>query len=406
MNLNWKIIGAIIAAGVAAAGLIIWVVYYRTPTLNPVQTPNSTFGTSDTRTTTGVTPSQESEALPVVTQVPGQTIFKITDGPVAGATLVTTTNPTSTIARFVLATNGHTFDLLLDSPGAIPKAISNTTIPGIVNAAWSQQGRGVLLQYLDQETTKTAHLALPPPAATTSPVRIQFLPSNISSLAVSPDGANVGYLVRTASGSDGYTSRADGASAKKLFSLPLSHIQLLWPAQTTLLAQSASAAGVAGVVFSINSATGAAAPLIYAPGITATADRSFSRVVYQTAAEDTRVSYSQDLKTGLSRRLSFNPIPELCVWSLATSTVMYCAVPLSYVEPNYLDLLHFGVDGGAMSIVSFDLATGRSTVVSTPGGSEGGEAASIAQLSVSPREDYLLFVRKGDRSLWAVRLSK
>lgn len=405
MSTNIKWIIGIVLAGIAASVLIVWVIYSHSPTFNP-NTPAGTFGTGENTSTVGATASQETNtSLPSVPQtLSTQKVFKLSDGPVAGATLLQTSNPTSTIARFVMATNGHAFDLLLDSQGAVPKTISNTTIPGIAKVLWSEKGRGALLQYLDGAIIKTVHLGLAAAGATTTSLtRIQFLPADISSLAVSPDGTQVAYTVKTAAGVDGYTSRADGADAAKKFSLPLSQIQLLWPAIGTLLAQSAPATGVEGVVFSINSNTGAAAPLIYAQGLTATADRNFNYVIYQTTG-NSRSTYAQNVKTGLATGLSFDPIPELCTWSLATSTVAYCATPLSYVGANYLDQLHLGLDGGAMGIVRFDLTQKTSDTIAMPGGADGGEQADIAEIEVSPSDDYLLFIRKGDRSLWGVRL--
>jgi hypothetical protein len=405
MITNWKGITGILGVAVVAAGIVIWLFYFNTP--GPTEeSPTPSFGVSDTRVTTS--PGEDlttNEELPLVSNTSAKKIFKVADGPIAGATLIETTRPTSTIARFVLATSGHTFDLLLDSQGAVPKAISNTTIPGVVSVAWSERGRGAILQYVDQDAVKTAHLALPPAGATTtSPVRIQFLPTGITSLAVSPDGASVAYLLRTEQGSDGYTARADGASARKAFSLPLSQIQLSWPSSASLLAATAPAATIAGVVFSINSTSGSVTPLVFGEGITATANRTFSHVVYQTAGAE-RASYAQNVRTGLARPLSFDPLPELCTWSLATSTTLYCATPLEYVPPNFIDILHLGFNQVPMSIVSFDVAQGRSKMVATPGSDDGGEGSDIAELSLSTNEKYLLFIRKGDRSLWAVRLN-
>ncbi len=404
---NWKIITGIVLTGMIAGGAIVWAIYHHTPTLtSDTPTPSASFGTSDTRTTTDVSSSQ-SGVLPVVSQtLSSAKIFKISDGPIAGATLITAGYPTSTVARFVTASNGHVFDLVLDSQGAVPRTVSNTTIPSIAEVTWSEKGRGTLLRYLDQDTIKTVHISLPISGATTTPTtRIQFLPAGITSLAVSPDGKSVAYLMQTASGSDGYLADADGGNSKKLFSLPLSQVQISWPAQSTLLAESAPGAGIAGVVFSVDSKTGGVSPLIYAPGITATADRSFGHVVYQTAG-DTRATYSQNVKTGLATALSFDPIPELCTWSLATSTSLYCASPLAYVAPNYLDLFHLGTGGVGMSILKYDLSLGVSSVVAIPGSKDGGEQTEMAEIAVSPSDDYLLFIRKGDRSLWGVRLNK
>ncbi len=400
---NWKIISGIVGAGIVASGLIIWLVFFNTP--EPTAEVLPEFGTSETRSSVSVESLGGTNIeQPAVQNISTQKVFKISNGPVAGATLIDTTRPTSTIARFVMATNGHAFDFSIDTPGAVAKSISNTTIPGIVRVAWSEGGRGALLQYIDLETIKTAHFALPAAAATTSPsVRIQFLPAGARSVAVSPDGASVAYLLKTQNGSDGYTARADGANAKKLFSLPLTQLLLSWPSQGTLLAQMPAAAGVVGIVFSVDAKTGAATALLSGQGLTATANRIFSFMVYQTN-DSSRITYFQNLKTGASQSLSYSPMPELCRWSLVSSTTLHCATPTSYVEPSYLDLWHLGVASVASSLVSYDLSVGRSTILATPGSSDGGEQADIAEIAVSQSDNYLLFIRKSDRSLWGVRL--
>src|SRR3989344_4720542 len=407
MNTQIKWIITIVAVGIAAAGIIIWIVYFNTPALTTTTDTGAQFGTSDDARSTATPSNDVNAGTPVGQQVAygAGKIFKIADGPVAGATLIQTTRPaTSTIVRFVLQTNGHMSDLVLDSPGAVPKAASNTTIPGIIKVVWSEKGRGALMQYLDANILKTVHFLLPQPASTTTvPVRVQFLPEGISSLAVSPDGANVAYLVKTTAGSDGYTANADGGGVKKLFSLPLSQVTIAWPSSGTLLAQSAPSAGVAGVVFSIDAKTGANAPLIYASGLTAIADRSFGHVIYQTA-DTNRSTYVRDTKTGLAKPLSFDPLPEQCIFGNATSTTMYCATPLAYVPANYLDLRHTGTASAALSIISFNVTTGKSTIVASPGGADGGEQADIAEVTISQDDKYLIYIRKGDRSLWAVRL--
>ena len=412
MNTQIKWIITIVAVGIAAAGAIVWLVYFNTPALNTATNTGSQFAQSENRTSTTVNKSDDTNAgTPVGQQVVygAGKIFKIADGPVAGATLIQTTRPaTSTIARFVLQTNGHAFDLVLDSPGAVPKAVSNTTIPGIIKVVWSEKGRGALMQYLDANILKTVHFLLPQPASTTTvPVRVQFLPEGISSLAVSPDGANVAYLVKTTAGSDGYTANADGGGVKKLFSLPLSQISIAWPSVGTLLAQSAPAAGVPGIVFSVDAKTGANAPLLYAQGLTATANSSFSRIVYQTSDGTARSSYLRDTKSGLNAPLpAINPSPEQCIWSRLTPNIVFCAVPIQSVPVNYLDLWHQGFNSSAENIFRINTDINGQNVVASPGGADGGEQADIAEMTISQDDKYLIYIRKGDRSLWAVRLSQ
>lgn len=405
---NFKGVLGILAAGIAAAGLVVWFFYFNSPQPEPTtEDASSGFTTAPSRTSTAVIPSgTENGTLSTGGTSSASKIFKIADGPVVAATFVDVTRPTSTVVRYTMATNGHTFDLLLDSQGAVPKSVSNTTIPGIAEAFWSEQGRGVLLRYQDVGAIKTAHLSLPPVAATTSiGARIQFLPAGIARVAVSPDGTRIAYLIKTASGADGYVANTNGGEAQKVFSLPLSQVELTWPAAGTILAHSASSAGIGGIVFSIQPTTGVVTPLLYAEGVTATANRDFSRLVYQTSGTS-RMTYAQNLRTGLSRPLSFAPIPELCRWSMATSTTMFCAAPITYVAPNFLEQLHTGLAENSMSLLSFNVDTGAASVVGAPGSRDGGVSQPIVFLAVSSNDNYLLYITKGDRSLWGVRLSQ
>ncbi len=418
-NLNWKLLVEIIG-GVLFVVLLVWFFLFRSPGLEPANTePQQTFVPSDT--TTGVAASNNPSSNAVETtglQSPTskQKVFKISDGPVAGAAFMQDLRPTTTVARFIMQASGHVLDLAIDSPGSVARAISNTTIPGALQAVWAMQtvvsrqvAAGSVLQYIDNGTIKSVALVFPTASTTASstapaPVRIQFLPDNIRSLTASPDGLSLTYLIATAAGSDIYTARYDGTSPKKLASLPLSQVIISWPSASVILATSKAAVGVPGIALSVNAASGAVSPVLYAPGLTATADFSFKYVVYQSATAQSRLTYTHDTESNLDRPLSFDPIPEKCVWSRLQAGLMYCAVPLSYTSPQYMDLWHQGAGSASDSIVSYNLMTGQTRPVANPGGADGGEASDIMQMALSGDEKYLLFVAKGTRSLWGVRL--
>ncbi len=415
-NLNLRLVAEIIG-GALFVLLVIWFFFLRTPGLEPTDTAaQQTFGTGDERTQVSPTASTGNDGAGVLeSPVSQQRVFKISDGPVAGATFMQEARPTTTVARFVMQQNGHVLDLAIDSPGSVARAISNTTIPGAKEVVWEiakdnarQVAQGAILRYIDQTIIKSVLLLFPQSATTTSvaAVRIQFLPDNILSLAASPDGASVVYLVATAAGSDGYVARADGTNPKKLFSLPLTQMTVQWPSVGTILATTKAATGVPGMAFSISAASGAVSPILYASGITTTADFGFNQVVYQSANGATRFTYAHNTKTNLDRSLSFDPMPDKCIWSRLQTSTMFCAVPLTYIVPEYNDLWYQGADSAADSIVSYNLITGKNTVLATPGAEDGGTAADIAHMALSADEKYLLFVKKGDRSLWGVRLAR
>ncbi len=408
-TLYW-IIGIITATAVVG-GAWFYFSLSSTPSSSQLIPQGDGFGVGDSRTV-AITPSGSSGAqnTPLSTTATNgsQKIFKVADGPITSATLVQTLHPTTTLARYVLQENGHVLEVVLDNAGVVARAISNTTIPSTARGTWTEKGNGIVLQYLEGSTVKSVYLGFPIAASGTTTksqtVRIQFLPNNITDLGVSPDGTQVTYLLKTSSGSDGFIAKVDGSASKKLFSTPLSQMLISWPAPKMLLLQTKSAMGTPGAAFSVSTASGAVVPLVYAAGLTAIANQDFTQVVYQTIGNAIS-SYVHDIKTNKDRPLSFNPIPEKCVLSSKTPSLMYCAAPLGGVLPSYLEEWHQGVASSPDALFSFDIKTGKSSIIAAPGGEDGGVNSDVASLAVSPDDHYLIFVKKGDRSLWALRLT-
>ena len=339
--------------------------------------------------------------------ISGQKVFKIASGPVAGATFIQTFAPTTTVARYVMQDNGHVLDLAIDVPGAAAKPASNTTIPGVVSAVWGKNGTSTVLQYTENTTLKSVYIAFAPATTTgvVSPAHIQFLPNNITSLAMSPDGASVAYLLPTSAGTDGYVAKADGTNARRLFSVPLSQVTLSWPEQNSLLVQTKGAIGVPGIALYVNVKTSGVSPLLYTSGLSAIANSVFSKVIYQSSPTKTSATtYAHDVATGKDTPLANNPLPEKCAWSVTSLSDIYCALSLDATAANYLDLWHQGLIQNADSIVKLDANTGIGTVITLPG--DGGVSAPIDQIGVSFDGKYLYFITRGDHSLWGVRLTQ
>jgi hypothetical protein len=410
------LIGVVSITGAVLAGLfIIWFLFFRAaPALQTTTQTETGLGSGTTKSvgTSGSTDTTNNAQPLTGTQASKQKVFKIADGPVTSATFIQTLYPTTTYARYILQENGHVLDFPLDTPGALPRATSNTTIPGTARAVWSKQGGSTFMQYMDSGIIKTVSLIFPVATSsrqTVGTIQIQFFPNNVSDLAVAPDGTQVAYLLpNNAGGVDGYLSKPDATASKKLFTLALSEVLISWPSTNTILLQTKSNASSPGVVFSVDVKTGNIIPLLYSPGLTATADRSFTNIVYQTSADgDSRSSYVHNTKTNKDSALSFDPIPEKCVWSTVATSTMYCAMPLTYIPSTYLDLWHLGAATAVDSIVSFTMGSLNSTeYVADPGSADGGVASDILELAVSPDDKYLLFIKKGDRSLWGVRITQ
>jgi hypothetical protein len=398
---------------VFAVFIIIWFLFFRSASPSNNTLTGSFFGTPvNTSTTVTNTSASNINGGQTITsqQTASQKIFEIAQGPIAGATLIQTLHPTTTLARYINQEDGHVYDLPLDVPGAVPRVVSNITIPGAERVIWVEQGSAAILQYLDSSTIKSVYLGFPTTTTSTNilPTHIQFLPDNIIDLAASPDGVNVTYLLKTSSGSDGYIARSDGTGAKKVFSLPLSQVLVSWTTQSTLLVQTKSAAGVPGIAFSVDVKSGAVTPLVYAQGLTAIANKTFSTVIYQVVSSDslTRSTYSRNIQSGGNVQLFFNPSPEKCTSGILSATILFCATSLQPIPSNYLDVWHQGLYSAVDSIFSFNIANNSYDLLATPGSSNGGVSSDILEMALSPDEHYLSFTTKGARSLWGVRLAQ
>lgn len=404
MNRNiLYIILSLLGLLVAVGGILI---FFRVSTPSNQTSSGGLFGFGSTAT--NVPAAGDSTNTPQTGISTLQSVFKLADGPIAGASFTQTLNPTTTLARYTRADNGHVLDMPIGVSGAVARAVSNVTVPGITLSVWTANGSSTVMQYVDSGVVKSMYVAFGSASSTASgssvtPSRIRFLPNGITSLALSPTDARVAYLLRNSNGGvDGYISNLDGTNIKNVFSLPLSQAILSWPSPATLLVQTKGAFGVPGIAYSVAVSTGALTPLLYAPGLSATANKNFTKVVYQTSSDAKATTYSHDIGTGKDALLANNPLPEKCVWSVAPVTDAYCALPLDTVVPNYLDLWHKGLIQTADAIVNLDTNTGIGTVITLPG--DGGANAGIEQLVLSPDGKYLMFITRGDQSLWGVRL--
>lgn len=402
-----------VGVGIAMVGVVVlflfgaWFMFFKqggTPTGIPTATNQNTqiFGNSNSSNTT------QTQTIPSNTDTSNPTakkIFKLADGPIADAVFIQTYTPTTTLARYMMQDSGHILDIPVDVSGAVSRVVSNTTIPGIGSAHWFADGTSVVGQYAENGVIKTVSISVTNTATTSN--KIRFLPDNITDLAPSPDSKSLVYLLPMSGGVGGYIAKADGSTPVKLFSSPLMQVLIAWPTNKTLLLQTKEAYGVPGVAFAVSGENGTMTPLVHAQSLSATANQLFSKILYQSAQNGTvRTTYAHDVASGKDLQLPFNPFPEKCVWSPLSTTMVYCAAPLTATPANYLDLWHQGLYNAADSIFQFDITNGITSLTATPGSSQGGVQSNIAALHISPDGKYLLFITKGDRALWGVRLAQ
>lgn len=400
--------------GVVCFAALLWFGYqYTKPKGSLVpSTPSQTFPNTNTSGVSGqTTTDQQTSPFAPPEELGGannrtQKIFKIANGPVAAAVFITT-QPTSTVARYITQDSGHVFDQPIDVVGEHARTVSNTTIPGIARAFIATDGSAGLLQYEEGGVVKTVYIGLSTSTVIgTSRTSVRFLPNNIGALAISPDAKNVAYSITTTEGSDLYVATTDGSNPKKTASLPIQQTLLTWPSQLTLLTQTKAASGVPGMLLSVAVKNGTYTPLLYTKGLSALANTSFTKILYQTDTGDNIASYVHDTTSGKDVSISFTPIPQKCVWGGQNNTMLYCAAPAVPITYSYVDSWRAGTTRVSDALFTFNTSTGQSLAVASPGSSDGGVLSDILEMSVSPDGKYLLFITKGERSLWGVRLEQ
>lgn len=182
-----------ISIGVGAVLILLlaaWLLFHNSPVTTNNQVPVSTYSSVvDSTNTASGSPlgsfgaTNQPVSSGIGQQGTNQKVFEIASGPIAGATFVQTFNPTTTIARYVMQDSGHVFDLPIDVPGAMAQSVSDTTVPGIANAVWVEDGGGVILQYDQEGVIKTVYTGF---STSTSPTpRINFYPDDIVGIAAS-----------------------------------------------------------------------------------------------------------------------------------------------------------------------------------------------------------------------------
>jgi|GEM_PF-1129120 len=423
MKIDWKkatVVGGLIIALIALIVAIFSM--FRQAASNQQASSTTPFGVVAPAVNTGV---RGVEVLPGSGNLPiggaqggatTQPIFKIADGPIAGAELVNYGIPTTTYSRYITSENGHVYEQALDAPGSFPRKLSNTTIPGVSRAIWTDGGNGVIMQYLQSGAIKTVHILFATTSTATSevviitPAIVHFLPDGITGVAASPSGKNIAYMLHSGSGSDVYIAPADG-NAKKLFSLPLSELDISWPATTTVFLYTKSAGGIQGIGFSADTKTGSVVPILYGVGLTATANIFLSNILYRTDTGHGATLYSEKVSSGQSFMIRpvtslASPLPETCVWNSVHPLQAFCIAPVLSAPDNYLELWHRGEFGVASALVSVDTANNSSSLVATPGSRDGGEPSDACSLAISPDAHYLSFISKSSQKLWGVRLAQ
>ncbi len=341
-----------------------------------------------------VEPEPTTTGEPVATNFE-QIVRLISNEPVSGSIFISSTTRRDTI-RYIEKATGHIFDV--PTYDSSISRVSNTTIPQIYFAQFTENGGGFIAQYMKSDDVVETMYGKIIKRDNEQNVVGTILSRNIASFAISPDGKNIFTLEKTGVGSEGYTSLPNGTGRKLVWSSPLREFIPQFISNTHVGLQSKPYTSAHGVLFDVNTAT--AAKSILVGNQTNLTTLPYTKKGYVLYSNNIGL-FSLNTSTNISTELSPNTLPEKCAWA-NTKTFIYCAVPRSTLNANSLYAWYKGEISFSDDIWEYDVVanTARRVVDLSD---LAGRSIDVSTISINQADTLLLIQSKTDGSLWTVK---
>jgi len=352
------------------------------PTDNPPITPNFPPDDNTNGTTT-------SPIIPPVSllEKPGLTL--LANGFASGAAFTQAGN-----IHYATRDTGNLYSFNIAS--GTTERYSNITVPASYTAQFSTKGDVALLS--SNERGAVQHILLTTVASTTNETT---LPSTLLSPSLNPDGARIAYIEDAA---DGARVRVRALSGKvadvTVYTSVLRDLTVSWVSPSLLLV-STKASYKKDAVAMLVTLNGAITELsLPMKGLTALASASSGgRSLVSHISADGEVILSA-FEKGESTTLPVHTLAEKCTWSKVSTDVVYCAVPTAINSQQLPDAWWKGDTSFTDEIWKFNLKEGSATRI------RDNTNMDIVDMSVSSKDELLLFRNKKNASLWAYNLIK
>jgi len=303
--------------------------------------------------------------------------------------------------RYIERETGHIFEASVGN--LTQERLTNTTIPRVYEALWSQDGESVVLRYLreDDETIQSfsGRIATLEEDSVLGEGSLEgiFLSAQIKDLDFF--GNQIFSLIKTSNGSIGIVSDPDDTNKNQVFSSPLNEWLVGWPSRNTITLTTKPSSGIPGYLYFLDIGDESLERVLGGiSNLTTLTNLDLSKVLYSTNGS-LRVL---DRASGESVSLSLNTLPEKCVWGKINSSVVYCGIPKS-LPAGLPETWYQGLISLSDDIWKINTDTGQTDVLVMPR-DEYGIEIDLTKPSLDEDERYLLFLNKKDSSLWILKI--
>ncbi len=358
----------------------------------------------------GLVPLSKERILPQAIPAEGTATFPVTTpAPITSKKSKTPAVPKVpteivTTVRFVARSNAAVYESDVDKKDI--ERLTVTYIPRIYEAYFGNAGDDVILRYLsaDYQTVETylAHIPKRADLAINKDLTGEFLPENITEVAVSPDMKKYFYLFSSGETTNGIMGTFGTTAKSQIFSHGFSEWLPTWTSAGTIVLTTKASGTANGYAYGLDIVKKTLTKYLGAtPGAYAILSPNAKTLLYSAAGTSVALN-TKPVGGGDPISLGIKTLADKCVWN-ASSTVMYCAVPTSIGTETLPDSWYQGTISFSDLLWKIDLTNGVSTLLSNPE-QEVKTSLDITNLAVDPSESYLFFINKKDATLWSYSL--
>ena len=341
-------------------------------------------------------PAREAPTLAATTtpalagEAPKEILTLLSAEPIAGFGVASGT------VRYIERQTGHVYDI--GPQGENKNRVSNTTIPKIFDARWSQDTSRALLRYIENESVRAVSVDF-----SASSTRAVPLSSSLLSSAFSPAlPQKILYFIPADDGGRAITADPDNSKQTEILAAPFPDFLVAWPDKNTLSFATRPSGNVPGFLFTYDIPTKRFLKLLGdIPGFEVLWSPSGKRLLYSRFDARTQIPAlaSYDLKTKITDDLGASTLASKCAFSANNETIIYCGadpLPRTGLYPD--DWLQ-GAASFNDRLWQFNLTTLEKTSLPAT------RTPDVLNPQTSPDGKFLYFIDKKNNSLWSYKIA-
>jgi len=257
---------------------------------------------------------------------------------------------------------------------------------------------------LIKQATSTVTASSSQASVTPYALRGQDVPGILIGYAASPDKSRVFMFMNENGTGAGYISNFDGTGMTKLFSTPLTQVNVDWPTDTAITIVTKGSAKQNGFMYSVSTKTGVWTKVLGpVSGLSAIMSHDGKYVLMSRTDGDGINTGIYSTSSGTSTDAIIRTLADKCAWGNAYKDTFYCAVPTQLTSATYPDDWYKGVVANTDKLWQIDATTDDTHLISSIT-DKSDRVIDAFNLGLDAKDKYLFFMNKNDLSLWSLDL--